>query len=267
MAHWILEIGEKLRGKIFFEVGTGHNPIVQIGFFLCGAEKIVTVDLHRRLDFDILKKSLAWMAENRTEIFGYYESVVERSIFNERMDLIEKLAQKPKEFMLEANIEYLAPADASNIGLPNESIDYHISTSVFEHIPRNDIVRILVEAKRILKSNGAALHFINLSDHFQHQDKSITSINFLQYSEKEWNRIAGNEFTYCNRLRVNDYSALFKEEGFDICRKEVVVDREAHKSIENGFMLNEKFRNYSVDDLCVTGLRVALKKGGEIAEI
>jgi len=40
----------KVEGKTFFEVGTGHNPIVPIGFFLCGAEKIVTVDLHRRLD-------------------------------------------------------------------------------------------------------------------------------------------------------------------------------------------------------------------------
>ena len=32
-------------------------------------------------------------------------------------------------------------------------------------------------------------------------------------------------------------------------------------------MLNEKFRGYSIDDLCVTQLRVALKKVGEIAEI
>ncbi|MBE9569439.1 MAG: hypothetical protein IMF11_02320, partial [Proteobacteria bacterium] len=43
MARWILDMGKGLEGKRFFEVGTGHCPVVPIGFFLCGAEKIVTV--------------------------------------------------------------------------------------------------------------------------------------------------------------------------------------------------------------------------------
>lgn len=55
MARWIFEMGGKVEGKTFFGVGTGHCPVVPIGFFLCGAEKIVTVDFHRRLDFEILK--------------------------------------------------------------------------------------------------------------------------------------------------------------------------------------------------------------------
>ena len=29
--------------------------------------------------------------------------------------------------------------------------------------------------------------------------------------------------------------------------------------MEDGFMVDERFRDYSVDDLCVTQLRVALK--------
>lgn len=78
----------------------------------------------------------------------------------------------------EVNIVYLAPADAANIGLPDGSVDYHISTTVFEHIPREDIEWILKEAKRILKDDGIAIHFIDLSEHFQHQDKSISTITF-----------------------------------------------------------------------------------------
>ena len=140
-------------------------------------------------------------------------------------------------------------------------MDYHISTTVFEHIPGEDIKRILKEAKRILKKDGVAIHFIDLSDHFQHQDKSITGINFLRYSEKEWERIAGNEFAYCNRLRASDYIGLFEELGFDVCRKEVQEDEDALEIMRNGFVIDEKFRHYSVDDLCVTGLRVTLKAG------
>jgi len=61
MARWIFETGGKIDGKTFFEVGTGHCPVVPIGFFLCGAEKVVTVDLHKRLDLGILEKSLVWI--------------------------------------------------------------------------------------------------------------------------------------------------------------------------------------------------------------
>ena len=266
MARWILEMGGKVEGKTFFEVGTGHCPIVPIGFFLCGAEQVITVDLHRRLDFGILKKALVWMAENRDEIYGYYDGVANPQIAQitqiiERMDLIDRLKHNPKKFLSEANIVYLAPADAANINLPDSSVDYHISTTVFEHIPGESIERILKEAKRILKKDGIAIHFIDLSDHFQHQDRSITGINFLRYSEKEWNKIAGNQFAYCNRLRVSDYLALFREAGFDVCHKKVQEDEEAKESMRKGFVVDEKFRDYSVDDLCTTGFRVALKAG------
>ena len=263
MARWILEMGGKVEWKTFFEVGTGHNPIVPIGFFLCGAEKVVTVDLHKRLDLEILEKSLEWMAENRDVLAGYYDGVAERAVFVERMDMIDRLKHRPKKFLSEANIVYLAPADALNIDLSDESVDYHISTTVFEHIPGEDIERILKEAKRILKKDGIAIHFIDLSDHFQHQDKSITGINFLRYSEKEWDKIAGNQFAYCNRLRVSDYLAMFEGLGFDVCRKEVQEDQEARESMRNGFVVDERFRDYSVDDLCATGFRVALGVEGK----
>jgi SAM-dependent methyltransferase len=145
---------------------------------LCGAEQVVTVDLHRRLDLGILKKSLVWMAENRDELIGYYDGVANPQItpqrnrlrisqgkqitqIIERMNLIERLKHRPKKFLSEANIVYLAPADAANTGLPDESVDYHISTTVFEHIPGADIERILKEAKRILKKDGVAIHFID----------------------------------------------------------------------------------------------------------
>lgn len=259
MARWILDSGGKIEGKTFLEVGTGHNPIVPIGFFLSGAEKIVTVDLHKRLDFGILKKSLVWMAENRDEIYGYYSRVAEKAVFDDRMDLMGRLKGTPEKFLLEANILYLAPADASNTDLPDASVDYHISTTVFEHIPGVDLEQILKEAKRILKKDGFAIHFIDLSDHFQHQDQSITSINFLRYSEKNWEKIAGNEFAYCNRLRASDYFGLFEGLGFDVCRKEVQEDKEARENLENGFMVDGKFRGYEVDDLCMTGVRVVLK--------
>ena len=259
IARWILDMGGKIERKTFFEVGTGHNPIVPIGFFLCGAEKVITVDLNKRLDFGIMRKSLAWMVENRDEIFRYYVGVVEKKNFDERMAMIEKLKHKPEKLLAEANIIYLAPTDAANTELSDSIIDYHISTTVFEHIARPDIERILKEAKRILKKDSITLHFIDLSDHFQHQDESINKINFLRYSETEWNRIGGNQFAYCNRLRASDYLSLFKRVGFDVCRVETQEDEEAGQNLKDGFVVDGKFRDKSISDLCTTQLRVVLK--------
>jgi len=104
-----------------------------------------------------------------------------------------------------------------------------------------------------------------LGDYFQHQDKSITGINFLRYSEKEWDKIAGNQFAYCNRLRASDYLVLFREAGFDVCRKEVQEDDDAKESMRKGFVVDEKFHGYSVDELCTTRFRVALKENKKAA--
>lgn len=100
---------------------------------------------------------------------------------------------------------------------------------------------------------------MRLSDQFQHEARSITSINFLRYSEKEWDKIAGNEFAYCNRLRASDYLALFKSSGFDVCRFETKEDEEAKQSFKHGFQVDESFCDRNISDLCATQVRVALK--------
>lgn len=262
MARWILDQGMDIEGKQFFEVGTGHKPIVPIGFFLSGAESIVTVDLNRRLDLRLTRRVLAWMVKNRRTLESMYSEIVDSALFSERLALIERLWSDPHTFLKEANIQYLAPADAADTDLPANSIDYHFSITVLEHIPLSVIRDIFIEARRILSNDGVALHFIDLSDHFQHQDGSITSVNFLRFTEEEWLRLAGNEFAYCNRLRVSDYLALFRELSFDILRLETNLDDEAMSSLRQGFPLDEGFKSYSLDDLCSTSLNVLLRQQG-----
>jgi hypothetical protein len=38
--------GGGVKGKTFFEVGTGRVPLLPIAFWLCGAGEIITVDLN-----------------------------------------------------------------------------------------------------------------------------------------------------------------------------------------------------------------------------
>ena len=260
MTRWIRQQDMPLKDCTVFEVGTGHKPVVPIGFFLSGVDKVITVDLNRRLDFNLLKKTLLWMVLNRQYIESIYNKFTHSTVLNQRLNLLQKLQDKPQQFLVEANIQYLAPTDAAATRLHNNSVDYHISTTVLEHIPINIIKNIFVEAKRILKNNGAVIHFIDLSDHFQHQDKSINKINFLQYSEEEWLKLAGNQFAYCNRLRASEFVHIFNDLSFKTIRSEIEVDNESIISINNSFMVNNKFSHYRVDDLCTVALKLMLSK-------
>lgn len=151
----------------------------------------------------------------------------------------------------------MAPADAASTGLDGSIVDYHISTTVLEHIPEDNIKAIMVEAKRLLKCDGVALHFIDLSDHFQHQDSSISKINFLRYSDTEWMRIANNEFAYCNRMRASEFLRLFSELTYRTIRVESVTDKDSKDLLGNGFYVDPQFNSNS-GDICTTLLKVMM---------
>jgi len=133
IANWLHQYNISFEGKTFFEVGTGHNAIVPVGFFLSGAKRVVTIDLYRRLNYNIMKNSLFNLAKNRHLVESLYFNITNSACWlNERLDLLSKYWSTPRQFFKMANIRYLAPADAANTNLLNNSIDYHISTNVLE---------------------------------------------------------------------------------------------------------------------------------------
>ncbi len=258
MARWILNHGGIVEGHTFLEVGTGHKPVVPIGFFLSGAAGVITVDLNSRLDYDLTRQALSWIANNREVMETLFCEVIDSTILRERLTMVERLQSEPKRFLVEANIQYQAPSDAAQTGLPDNSVEFHFSVTTVEHISQRVIESIFVEAKRILTDDGLAIHFIDLSDHFQHQDHSITKINFLRFSEDQWLQLAGNQFAYCNRLRVSDHLALFRQTGFSVVHSEEAMDEESLDVLRSGFPLDSSFRIYEEKDLCTTTLRVML---------
>ncbi|MGR3302935.1 MAG: methyltransferase domain-containing protein [Candidatus Scalindua sp.] len=141
------------------------------------------------------------------------------------------------------NVEYKAPADASNIDLPSKSIDFHVSNTVFEHIQPDVLGNILLEGKRLLKDNGLFIHFIDHSDHFSHSDTSISAINFLKYNESKWNRYAGNRYAYHNRLRIDDFLHLINKVGFTILSTNTKIDERSLEALRKGYSLDERFIN------------------------
>lgn len=145
---------------------------------------------------------------------------------------------------------YAAPADATRLDLPAESVHLHFSFAVFEHIPGSILVPLLAEAARVLRPVGLALHLVDHSDHFSHADRSLSPVHFLQFDDTQWDRLAGNRYMFMNRLRADDYEAIYARAGHEIVRHDCQRDDQVYAAIRTGAVpLARRFAGKSADVL------------------
>jgi SAM-dependent methyltransferase len=239
--------------KVFFEVGTGRVPLVPLAFWLMGARRSITIDANPYLKAELVRRGLTWIARNVDQV---------RQIFGGRLKetRLEQLLQLTDHdfcvdrFLEMCCIEYIAPGDAAETGLPAASIDFHTSYMVLEHIAPDVLRRILLEANRITRNDGLLVHRIDYSDHFAHSDKNISSINFLQYSDVQWARYAGNRYMYMNRLRHDDLLTLFRLSGVQVLSTTLFKDEQVLQILREGRLrLDERFEGKTWDVLAVVG--------------
>lgn len=250
--------GISARAQRVMEIGTGRYLELPIGMYLAGAASILTLDLHRLLKETLVLDNLSQMVAHRDEVVGYFKGIANIREVAARLDRLAGV-QSLSELLELASIEYRAPADAANVALPSGSIDIQFSYTVFEHIPGEVLVDILREANRLLARNGVAIHHIDPSDHFAHDDHSISMVNFLQFSESEWNKLAGNPFAYHNRLRASDYEEIYRRAGHGVLAWDPFVQPQSVSAIEGGLPLASEFRGRSVTDLATIVLRTISK--------
>ena len=253
------EFGQPILGARILEVGSGHIPRIPIGLFLAGAESVATVDLNRRMQMDLVRQNLEWIAANPTEFAESCGINSTSATFRERHALLAEHASNPPKFFRASGIQYFAPTDASKTDFPNESFDLHCSVTTLEHIPPKIIRNLLIEAHRILTPRGLAIHLIDPSDHFSHQDETISAIHFLKYSKRKWNVIAGNEFAYCNRLRADDYVDLVGQTELSLLSEKRTIDDRSLQELRAGFVPHKDFNGYSKQTLATTSYQVVLQ--------
>lgn len=121
------------------------------------------------------------------------------------------------------NISYLSPIDMRKTHFEKNQFSCCVSTNTLEHIPRNDIVLIFQELKRICKDGGSILAYVDYSDHYSHTDNKIHNLNFLKFSEKKWRKYNHN-CHFQNRLRHHDFIKIFKDLSFKIYFEKAFYD-------------------------------------------
>ena len=211
------EAGVPVKGARCMEIGTGWIPVLPVCLLRDGAAQCITLDLNRHLD----------------------EKLTRRFAGNN-----EALA-----------IDYRAPADATATGLPDNSVDVVFSNSVLEHVPREIILRMMQETRRILRPGGIAVHSVGCNDHYRHFDKTISPVNYLRYSDRQW-RLWNNDLQYQNRLRPQDFLEIVRQAGLEIVMKKSNSIPEAIKDLP----IADEFRRYSPEQLAAVSLDFVARK-------
>ncbi len=232
--------------SLVMEIGTGWYPIVPISFFLAGVRSILSVDLNSYLTKDSLLTTINMFQKKREEgkLDGLFEIDQDRwkilgDIQNNQSLSLEQMCHR---IQLQTKI-----CDLSQKGTITETPEFICSNNTFEHIYPSVLKGILENCKSILKSGGMMSHFIDMSDHFAHFDKSITVYNFLKYSAQRWKRI-DNDIQPQNRLRFKDFKKIYKE--LDIPITDEVIWPYDEKLLDN-IVVHSEYKDYSKSELAI----------------
>lgn len=234
----------------FFEFGAGWDLVVPLTFYAFGVERQILVDLR-----NLLRKDLV------NDIIGKFYKIKFELAFSRKP--AKCFHESTSSFLVSLNsnygIDYRAPCDARDTGLEDGSIDCMSSTNTLEHIPKEDIRLILKESHRLLHSEGILTFRIDYQDHYSYFDKGISVYNFLQFSDKDWERF-NPDLHFQNRLRHRDYRAMFNEEGFEVIAEKCTEGTEVDLKTLKNIPLAECFRGYDLLELAIRNSHMVFRK-------
>ena len=195
------------------EIGTGWFPISGILARLAGAERVILTDITPHMDdltFATAREIVTERLDQIAPLFGF-DAAAARAILAD--------ARTPEAL----GLDYHAPFRLDAI--PDRSLDVVISRACLEHIPVPDLRRLMAGLCDKLRDDGFVLHAIDNSDHLAQVDRGISRLNFLTWGERKHALIGRLMMAGENRLRHQQYVALFQEAGYQV----VAEDRFVHE--------------------------------------
>ena len=239
--------------KVFFEFGTGWVALIPLTYWLAGAEKIITIDLNPWLRRELVKESLSYITNNQDAVKKVMGDFLNKKRLTDLVKFYETKKFDVQEYLKFCHIEYICPGDAAKTSLLDNTVDYHTSSAVLEHIPLDELKEIFKEGNRIIKKGGLFIHAIDYSDHYAAIDSELSPIHFLGYSDEEHERFI-HRFHYVNRLRHDDFVELFEALGHEFIEIEAHKNKEVEEQLKSiGMKLDKKFKAKSNEILSIIG--------------
>jgi SAM-dependent methyltransferase len=259
---YVDKVGASLRGAHLLEVGSGWYPTFPVCCFLAGAGRVISVDVSR-----LMRPELTWQAveglETHLRTIATAAALPLDEVTGRYWSLREALSRGADAQSATGGVfEYRAPADARATGLPDGSMDVVFSNSVLEHVPEPAVRDIFREARRILKDGGLMIHEVNCGDHYAYLDDSVSQLNYLQFSDREWDSLWNNKFQYQNRMRAHEFIERAEGAGFDILLR---TGQPSEKRLAqlSALKVHPQFQRFTPEQLCITSCDfVARKRAG-----
>ncbi len=230
------------------ELGTGWYPIVPIALFLNGFKNTVSIDIQSWMTTEsqltTIKKFKEWRDAGKLDA---YLPNLQESRWQELMAILKDQLKTKEAFNQKIHLQTHL-IDARNTNFKAQSFDFICSNNTFEHIPKNILIDILKEFKRLIKTEGVQSHFIDLTDHFAHFDASITAYNFLKFSAKQWDLI-DNSIQPQNRMRWPDYQKIYADLNIPILEEET---RKGNLESLKQVNVHSEFGHFSETDMAIT---------------
>ena len=236
----------------YYEFGAGWDLINPIGLSLLGIGTLHCIDIRELVFPEVLNDTISKLYRLKAE--GPFDYPLP-----ERIPLVT--VSNFKDILMKYfRINYSSWTDARRTNFAESTMDLIVSNVTLEHIPRNDVVKILQECLRILKKGGIFCCQIDYTDHWSHFDHSISVYNFLKYSPSEWRRY-NPLLHYQNRLRHKDYLDIVSQTDFEIVEDDPKrASKEEMDSLSRLETDPHFLNNYTLDELGIKGSRIVLRK-------
>lgn len=232
--------GVVIEGADVLEFGSGWNPLIPLLFRIAGARSVTLTDQDHLIDDDLIETAVLYIKDRIDQVtqgLGVSESQV-----------TSRLACDSSNKMQAYNFHYLVPFDPATV--PTSSMDIIVSRTVLEHVPEPVLRAFMRQFKRILKPRGATCHIIDLSDHWEHKDKSISRVNFLKYPDWLWRLTCLHPLNYQNRLRRIEYKQILLDAGFEITADTAETHAASLEALKT-LPLAERFQRFTRDELAI----------------
>ncbi|WP_407146975.1 methyltransferase domain-containing protein [Bradyrhizobium sp. ORS 86] len=201
------------RPATVLEIGAGRDLAVPISLRKLGVERVIASDVERLARLDLVDHAARQLNPGGIDASSW--AALEAS-----------------------GVVYRAP---HHVGSNDEPVDCSCSNEVLEHVPADQLLRLLSALRAVTK--GVTTHSIDYSDHYARSDRNVSRLNFLRYSDEEWRPFnSGRQFV--NRLRHSDYLRLFREAGFQIVEESSVQGMPPADLVPA-----QQFRKYAPEDL------------------
>lgn len=229
-------------GARMFEFGAGWDLIGPLIMYGAGIDDQAVIDVAPLLSLSLVGHAIRQYTALKSELEAAYGEEL-RSLGAESIGSREELRQR-------FGIHYVAPCDAAATTLAADSVDFVSSTSTLQHVPEDQIAPILGECRRLLRPGAAMSCHIDMPDGFAQTDSSLSSYNFLKFSNRTW-ALVNSAFYYQNRLRARDFVGRFEQAGFEVAERELYGPSERDLTQLRALRLAPRFRAYTIDELAV----------------